>query len=107
MSEADSPSRRRPPTIDLTAQEVARLSPDPALRPEAGPALPDARPGWAGEAPSPAEPQPGGKAPGPSGRAARYAIGAALGAICVAAISAGLWFAGFLPVQNEPASQSA
>jgi hypothetical protein len=107
MSEADSPSRRRPPTVDLTAQEVASSSPDPKPPPDAEAAIADAKPEPAGEATSNTEPQPGGKPPGPFGRAARYAIGAALGAICVAAISAGLWFAGLLPVQNEPAPQSA
>ena len=42
MSEADSTSRRRPPTIDLTAKEVASSGPDP--KPDSEAASPQSKP---------------------------------------------------------------
>ncbi len=77
-SEPDSQSRRRPPTIDLTATEVK----DEQAAPEAGVA---------------AQPRAGSSFAGP--------VGALIGAVVVAAIGAGLWFAGVVPARNAaPAS---
>jgi len=72
-SEPDSPSRRRPPTIDLTATEVK--DEQPAAEAETA-----ARPGAAG---------------GFAGIA-----GAVIGAVAVVAIGAALWFAGVVPTRN-------
>src|SRR5579863_7371891 len=86
-SEPDSTSRRRPPTIDLTAKEVET---DPPAPPSGGP-------------------EPSGERArrnDGAGRHARwnlagwikpYGIAAAGGAIVTAAILVGLWFAGFAP----------
>jgi hypothetical protein len=100
MSEADSTSRRRPPTIDLTAKEVETASPDPnpAAAAEAATSTP--------------EKAPGEHAAGPSGRAAPYAIGIVIGTVGVAAVAAALWYAGLVPqgASSAPrmvASQSA
>jgi len=77
-SEPDSQSRRRPPTIDLTATEVKGEQ----AAPEAGAAT---------------KPRAGGSFAGP--------VGALVGAVAVAAIGAGLWFAGVVPGRNAaPAS---
>jgi hypothetical protein len=106
MSDADSTSRRRPPTIDLTAKEVASSGPDP--KPDSEAASPQSKPepveepaAGAGETP------PEVHAGNSTGRAARYGVGAVVGVIGAAAIAAALWFAGVLPVQIEPAPQSA
>jgi hypothetical protein len=74
-SEPDSPSRRRPPTIDLTATEVK----DEQTVPETG----------LGAA---AKPRSHG------GRAG--ALGALVGAAVVAAIGGGLWLTGVVPPRN-------
>jgi hypothetical protein len=84
MSDPDSPSRRRPPTIDLTAQEV-----------ETG------------------EARPSGGEPGTAQKSARWnflagptvahAIAAVAGALIAAAIIAGLWSAGVIPSSNVSA----
>jgi hypothetical protein len=70
-SEPDSPSRRRPPTIDLTATEVKseQTAPD------------------AGEAAKRR----------PDGSALAGIVGAVVGAVVVAGLGAGLWFAGVVP----------
>ena len=81
-SESDSQSRRRPPTIDLTATEVKNEQ----AAPDAGAAV---------------KPRAGGSFGG--------AVGALVGAVVVAAIGAGLWFAGVVPPRNaapEPAPGS-
>ena len=81
-SESDSQSRRRPPTIDLTATEVKNEQ-----------AAPDAD--------AAVKPRAGGSFGG--------AVGALVGAVVVAAIGAGLWFAGVVPPRNaapEPAPES-
>jgi hypothetical protein len=72
-SEPDSPSRRRPPTIDLTATEVKTEQ-----------ATPDAD--------APPKPRTDGRFTG--------LVGALIGAVVVAGIGAGLWFAGVLPAHN-------
>jgi inner membrane protein len=106
MSDADSTSRRRPPTIDLTAKEVASSGPDP--RPDSEAASPQSKPEPVEEsAASAGETPPDVQAGSSTGRAARYVVGAVVGVIGAAAIAAALWFAGVLPVQIEPAPQSA
>jgi len=72
MSDADSTSRRRPPTIDLTAKEVETAGPDsqPEADAEQAASAPDAAPAHAGSS---------------SSRTAPYAIGVVIGAVGVAA----------------------
>lgn len=106
MSDADSTSRRRPPTIDLTAKEVATASPDPKPDAEAAGSGTRSEPA-AGAATSGAEPSPEGHAGRSFGRATAYALGAVVGVIVAAAVAAALWFAGVVPIQNEAAPQSA
>jgi hypothetical protein len=72
-SEPDSPSRRRPPTIDLTATEVKSEQAAP-------------------EEKAAVKPRAGGRFAG--------VIGALAGAVVVAAVGAGLWFAGEVPARN-------
>jgi hypothetical protein len=79
-SEPDSPSRRRPPTIDLTATEVKSEQSAPG-------------------ADAPPKPRTDGRFTG--------IIGALIGAVVVAGIGAGLWFAGVVPAHNAaPVSAS-
>jgi hypothetical protein len=104
MSEPDSTSRRRPPTIDLTATEVDAEKPAAAAQPGTGePATADARPdtGQQTGGPAPSRPRSSIKS-----AAAGIAAGAA-GAIAVFAIGAGLWFGGYVPPGLLPASPSA
>jgi hypothetical protein len=95
MSEADSTSRRRPPTIDLTAKEVeaAKPDPNPATDAEQAASAPEAAP----------NPRPGSS----SGRAVSYVVGIGLGAVGVAAIAAALWYAGLVSVHDTGLPQSA
>jgi hypothetical protein len=99
MSEPDSTSRRRPPTIDLTAKEVEG---EPA-----GSAQDAAAAGAATDRVA------AGNAAGESGgrtsrsRAGPYAVGIVLGAIASAAIVAGMWVAGFVPPHEPTVAQSA
>jgi Mitochondrial inner membrane protein len=95
MSEADSTSRRRPPTIDLTAKEVETAPPDSKPEPDGAAAT------SAPEGPS------GARTGSSSSRTAPYAIGIVIGAAGAAAIAAAFWFAGLAPVQETPAPQSA
>jgi hypothetical protein len=107
MSETDSTSRRRPPTIDLTAKEIETASPEPKSQPEA--ASHDAKPEPVDEAATGAgETTSAGHAGGSSGRTAPYAIGLVAGASGVAAIAAALWFADLIPVHDAstPTAQS-
>ena len=83
-SEPDSTSRRRPPTIDLTATEV---KPEQAV-PEAGPQ----RREDAGRAAAAAQPRSAGTL--------TAMVGALCGAVVVAGIGAGLWFAGVVPSRD-------
>jgi hypothetical protein len=108
MSEADSTSRRRPPTIDLTAKEVETASPERKPRPDAEAASTDAKPEPVDEAATGAGETPSsGHAGGSSGRMAPYGIGLAAGAIGVAAIAAGLWFADLIPVHDASVPSAA
>jgi len=94
MSEADNTSRRRPPTIDLTAKEVESASPDsnPKTDAEAATDAPEAAPSE--------------RAGSSSSRTAPYAIGIVIGAAGVAAIAAALWFAGLASVRETAVPQN-
>jgi hypothetical protein len=82
MSETDSTSRRRPPTIDLTAKEVETARPEAKPQPDAESASTDAKPESVGEpATGAGETASGRHAGGSSGRIAPYAIGLAAAAI--------------------------
>ena len=94
MSEADNTSRRRPPTIDLTAKEVESASPDSNSKTDAAAST---------DAP---EAAPGESAGSSSSRTAPYAIGIVIGAAGVAAIAAALWFAGLASVRETAVPQN-
>ncbi len=89
-SEPDSTPRRRPPTIDLTAQEIETERQAGSTQDAA--AADAVKDHVAGNA-------PGGRI----GRAKPYAFGAVAGAIAVAAILAGLWLAGLVPMRETAA----
>lgn len=92
-SEPDSTSRRRPPTIDLTATEVKPERPAP----NAGAAGDDN----AQDAPNP---RAGGNF---AGRFGSHAVSALAGAIVVAAAALGIWYAGVLSPQPAAPPPSA
>jgi hypothetical protein len=106
MSEADSTSRRRPPTIDLTAKEVETASPEPKPQPDTEALSSDAKRELVDEAAT-GTVGSGGDAGGSSSRVAPYAIGLAAGAIGVAAITAALWFADLIPPHDASAPSAA
>jgi len=95
MSEPDSPSRRRPPTIDLTAQEVK-----PEVKPEVKTEQARSSTDSAGTA---------------SQKSARWNFGgpialpiaALAGAVVTVAIIAALWAAGIIPPSRAPEPQRA
>jgi hypothetical protein len=93
MSEADSTSRRRPPTIDLTAKEVETAGPN--SQPEA-----DA------EQVASASDSASAHAGTSSSRTAPYAIGVVIGAVGVAAIAAAFWYAGLTPFHDAAQPQT-
>src|SRR6202167_696024 len=100
MSDPDSAQRRRPPTIDLTAQEVETGRPkDGAESSTASAASADdsAGPGGANER---------GASPPPR-RTTPYIVSGLIGAAAAAAIIVGLWFAGLAPQGWSAASQRA
>lgn len=84
MSEPDSTPRRRPPTIDLTAQEVEAET----KASTADSAGADAATGGGREGRSRVQP---------------YAVGIVVGAIAVAVVVVGLWLAGLVPVHQVAA----
>jgi hypothetical protein len=96
MSEADSTSRRRPPTIDLTAKEVETANPDSKSAAEAD----------AEQAAGEPEKASGGRIGVPSARALPYVVGIAVGAAGAAAVAAAFWFVGLLPVHDGALPQS-
>jgi hypothetical protein len=101
MSEPDSTPRRRPPTIDLTATEVAADKPAAGNDPAAEGARTD---GAAGEQST--KPTAGG--PGSQRLFIMTAFTSiAAGALIVVAIGAGLWFAGYVPAREPVAAPSA
>jgi hypothetical protein len=98
MSESDSPSRRRPPTIDLTATEVQTEAPASGQQANAE-----------AKARSEADDATAEPAAARSSRPFRTALlGALAGAVVIAAAGAGLWFAGYLPpVAQQPSAADA
>ena len=88
MSEPDSTPRRRPPTIDLTAQEVEAET--KASTPNSAGA--DAASGGGREKRSRVRP---------------YAVGIVVGAVAVAALAVGVWLAGFVPAHQAAAPGGA
>jgi len=101
-SEPDSTPRRRPPTIDLTATEVAAEKPAAAQGPSQEPAA-------ASESSDAASgQQTGTSAPGRPRSPVKTAVaGIAAVVILIAAIGAGLWAGGYVPPGLLPASPSA
>jgi len=99
MSEADNTPRRRPPTIDLTAKEVETAQPAP----QSGDT--DAPEGHAAAeaAAAPSKDEPGRVMPVALGAL----IGAVIGVAAAGLVAAGLWFAGFGPVREIAAPQTA
>jgi hypothetical protein len=100
-SEPDSTPRRRPPTIDLTATEVAADKPAAGNDPAAEGAQTDGASG-----------QPSTKpAAGGPGDPRLFIITAfasiAAGALIVAIIGVGLWFAGYVPAREPAAAPSS
>jgi len=93
MSEADSTSRRRPPTIDLTAKEVQTAGPNsqPEADAEQAASASDSASAHAGTS---------------SSRTAPYAIGVVIGAVGVAAIAAAFWYAGLTPFHDAAQPQT-
>ena len=100
-SEPDSTPRRRPPTIDLTATEVA------ADKPAAGndPAAEGAQTDGASGQPS-TKPAAGGPG-GPRLFIVTAFASIAAGALVVAIIGVGLWFAGYVPAREPAAAPNA
>src|SRR5579872_6660530 len=99
MSDSDSAQRRRPPTIDLTAQEVEASRPaNESESPTASAAEPE----------SPGQGQTSDQA---AGRAPRrtvpYIVSGLIGAVVVAAAVAVLWFIGLVPPRGNQAQQAA
>jgi len=99
MSDPDSAPRRRPPTIDLTAQEVKTERPTDANE---SPAASAAGADSAGQG------RAGEQRAGRTGRrTAPYVFTGLIGAAAAGAVIAGLWFAGVLGPQREGASRQS
>jgi hypothetical protein len=128
MSEADSTSRRRPPTIDLTAKEVEAASSDAGSAagtppdsgnasgstressPTAGPTVDAGAAADSGAAAGSTTPPPPDTATRPgtsSGRAMSSVVGVVAGIVGAAAMAAALWFAGLLPIRDLTPPQAA
>ena len=97
-SEPDSTPRRRPPTIDLTATEVAADKPAAGNDPTAEGARTDAASGQQSTEPA-------------AGGAPLYIITAfasiVAGALIVAIVAVGLWFTGYVPAREPAAAPNA
>ena len=101
-SDTDDTTGRRPPTIELAATEVD----DAAKKPSSGPAETAGASGAENEdAASGANPRR--SAAGASGRFSAYVAGAAIGAAVMAAIAAGIWFAGLMPLSDAKSAGQA
>ena len=99
MSDPDSAQRRRPPTIDLTAQEVATERPADAQASAAASAAAADSTGTDGAN----ESQSGRRLR----RATPYISAGLIGAAVVAVAAAGLWFSGLAPQRVTEGLQSA
>jgi hypothetical protein len=97
-SESDSTPRRRPPTIDLTATEIETERPAA----DAGLAGSQGTNSHLGESAARGGDGLRQGAAWEFGRA--HAVGAAVGALVMAVILAGLWLAGVVPTTNGPLS---
>jgi hypothetical protein len=95
MNEPDSTPRRRPPTIDLTAKEVEAEQ-------QSGATGNSAAAGAAKEAAA-EQGERGERTP----RNRSYVVGAAIGAVAVAAIATGLWLAGLAPARHVAATPAS
>lgn len=99
-SEADSKQGRRPPTIELKATEVGKTD----AAPESGATA---------SADAPAQDPSGPRASGrwfhgvAAGGVPSHVASAVIGAIVIAAIGSGLWFAGYLPARRIAPSTGA
>jgi hypothetical protein len=104
-SEPDSTSSRRPPTIELTATEVAADKPAAAAKAgDNAPAAEGARTGGATGRQS-AEPAAGGHS-GPRLYVITAFASIVAGALLVAVVGVGLWFAGYVPAREPvPSAQ--
>ena len=101
-SDTDDTTGRRPPTIELAATEVD----DAAEKPSSGPTETAGASGAENEdAASGADARR--SAAGASGRFSAYVAGAAIGAAVMAAIAAGIWFAGLIPMSDAKSSGQA
>jgi len=97
-SEPDSKTGRRPPTIELKATEVDQ----PAAAGQSGGAA------AADQQPATKDPPPQkASAPRAPGRLKSHIAGGIVGAIIVAAIGAGLWLAGLVPLHRAALSPDA
>jgi len=99
MSDPDSAQRRRPPTIDLTAQEVETGRPAEAKESAAA-----STPGADGAGPRDANARDAGRS---ARRTAPYVFAGLIGAAAAVAVIAGLWLAGFAPPRAGSPAQSA
>lgn len=90
--EPDSTSRRRPPTIDLTAKEVGTAPGDSAQ--ESG-------------GPDPSKDNVAGGDRTRAGGVMPYVSGAVVGAIVVAAVVGAVWIAGLVPAREAPREAAA
>jgi hypothetical protein len=100
MSDPDSAQRRRPPTIDLTAQEVE------AARPKGGAESPTVSAASADDSTGQGGANKRGASP-PLRRTTPYIVSGLIGAAAAAAIIIGLWFAGLAPQGWSAAPQRA
>lgn len=91
MSEPDSTQRRRPPTIDLTAKEVAS-EPTGSTQNSAAAGAAQERPAAGGNS---------------RRRLTPYAIGVVAGAVFAGAVLGGLWLTGVLPAHETPPPSAA
>jgi hypothetical protein len=102
-SDTDDTAGRRPPTIELAATEVDNAADKPSSGPAETAGAPSAE---NGDAASRADALR--SAAGASGRFTAYVAGAVIGAAVMAAIAAGIWFAGLIPMTGgKPDGQAA
>jgi hypothetical protein len=99
MSDPDSAQRRRPPTIDLTAQEVETDRPADGTDSSTASAASADSTGQSGA-------NKRGSSPAPR-RTTPYMVGGLIGAAAAAAIIVGLWLAGLAPQGWSAAPQNA
>lgn len=99
MSDPDSAQRRRPPTIDLTAQEVETDRPAETKESAAAPTA-----GADGARQDDANARDAGRS---ARRTVPYVFAGLIGAAGAVVVIGGLWLAGLAPTRGNPAPQSA